>query len=212
MKKLIINVLPLLFTLFISGNVYSTKNDSSNITLSQIDNRLVAIESSISKVEKTHIEKYGGIYVGLIALLGVLYAATRQYKNTKGQAVANFRMKWLEDFRILCSDLQVALDNIAFKSMDGKLKNVEKTVYAEDKDFIIARTAYHRLRLMVNTKKPENNIFLDHISEYIDKHIKYYNEEKDAPTFAELKELKLRYLELTEEKLYNAWNKAKKLK
>ena len=73
--------------------------------------------------------------------------------------------------------LQAALDNIAFKSIDGKLKNIKKTFYAEDKDFIIARTAYHRLRLMVNTKKPENNMFLDHISEYIEKHIKYYNEE-----------------------------------
>jgi hypothetical protein len=205
----------ILFLIGISLNLYSLKVDTNGIDTKgnkEIINRLDNIEKKLQVSEKGHFEKYGALYVAILALGGVLYGAIRQYQNTKGQAVANFRMAWLDEFRKLCSDLQVSLDNIAFKAMEGELKDKKKTFYAEDKDFIIARSAYHKLRLMVNTSKPENIAFLDHISDYMDKHIKYYNEEKDAVSRAELTELKTKYLQLSEEKLNRAWQKARNLK
>jgi len=204
----------LFFTMNFSLQPSILKTDSAKIfsDLNEIKATLTDIESKIKTEEKTHFEKYGALYVGFIALFGALYAAHRQFKNTKGQAVANFRMKWLEDYRKLCSDLQVSLDNIAFKAMEGNLKDVKKTFYVEDKDFIIARTAYHRLRLMVDTTKKENIKYLELVSDYMSKHIRYYSYEKNAPTIEELSELKKQFLEQSEKKLTNAWTKASQLK
>ena len=206
----------MIFILVLTLNSFGQSKDSFHlITQNGLNNQLVEINEKIGLInkslkenERTHFEKYGALYVGFIALIGALFTSYRQYLATKRQAIANFRMNWIEQFRELCSGLQVSLDNIAFKAMDGKLKNVKKSHFAEDKDFIIARTAYHKLRLMINTSKNENKDYLELINQYIDGHIRYYNEEKDAPTFDQLKILKQNYLSQSELKLNSAWQKA----
>jgi len=53
---------------------------------------------------------------------------------------------------------------------------------------------------------------LDNVSDYIDKHIQFYNEEDDSLKFHELTKLKKTFFELSEKKLNDAWLKARALK
>ena len=140
---------------------------------------------SIAETEDSLIsgqKGYTEIYESIISYVNDLNKTTlivirNQLRITKGSTVANFRVKWIDDFRTIIAELQTALDNIALKKMD-KFVYFGTSHYAIEPDYVKARYSLNKIKLMFDTSMPYNKKYLDHLEKYIDNHLKYYGESK----------------------------------